>query len=125
MLFTNIFKEVDYSSKVMILMNNQGQMSDKDEIITLYDEENNQTDYVIVDGVEYEGKMYLALVEAEHADDDECEFIILRADNENDEDVLTSIEDEKEFDAVMQLFSEKFDDDDEYEIEEDEEDIEE
>lgn len=104
-------------------MSNQDQMSEKDEIITLYDEENKQTDYVIIDGIEYEGKMYLALVEAANADDDECEFIILRADTENDEDVLSSIDDEKEFDTVMQLFSEKFDNDDEYEIDEAEEDI--
>ena len=80
------------------------------DIITLYDEENNETEYAVIDGVSYNDKMYLALVEAAHIDDEECEFLILRQDNDGDEDVLSSIEDEDEFNKVMELFDEKLED---------------
>ncbi len=92
---------------------------ERDEIITLYDEDGNAIDFVVVDGVEYNGKDYLALVEEEHFDDDECEFTILRVDGvENDDCILSSIEDEEEFHNVLLMFEEKFDDD-EYVIDED------
>ncbi len=80
------------------------------DIITLFDEENNETEYAVIDGVSYNDKMYLALVEAVHLDDEECEFLILRQDNDGDEDVLSSIEDEDEFNKVMELFDEKLED---------------
>ena len=89
---------------------------DHDDIITLYDEDGNETDFLVVDGVEYNGTMYLALVEEEHADDDECEFVILRADTDGDEDILSTIDDEEEFTEVMKLLDAKLDESD-YEIE--------
>lgn len=89
-----------------------------EEVVTLYDEDGNGTDYVVIDGVEYEGKCYLALVEASHIDDEECEFTVLRLDNGNsdsEDGVLTTIEDEDEFNNVMELFEKKLDE--EYELE--------
>lgn len=80
---------------------------DHEEIITLFDEEGNETDFVIVDGVEYNEKMYIAVVEAEHADDPECEFVILRGDELDGEDLLSTIDDEEEFNEVMKLLEEK------------------
>lgn len=89
-----------------------------EEIITLFDDDGNQTDYIIVDGVEYNDKMYLALVAEEEAEQDECEFLILRADQEGDEEVLSTIEDEDEFNEVLKLLDEKLEEDDsDYEIE--------
>ena len=80
------------------------------DILTLYDEEDNAIEYAVIDGVSYNEKMYLALVEAEHLNDEECEFLILRQDNDGEEDVLSSIEDEDEFNKVMELFDEKLED---------------
>lgn len=91
-------------------------MEERDDILTLFDDDGVETDYVVVDGVEYKEKVYLALVEEAHADDEECEFIILRVDNENDEELLSSIDDEDEFNEVMKLLEEKLEEDD-YEIE--------
>ena len=89
-----------------------------EEIITLFDDDGNQSNYIIVDGVEYNGKVYLALVAEEEADQDECEFLILRADQDGDEELLTSIEDENEFNEVMKLLDAKLEEDDsDYEIE--------
>ena len=78
-----------------------------EEIITLFDDDGNQSNYIIVDGVEYNGKVYLALVAEEEADQDECEFLILRADQDGDEELLTTIEDENEFNEVMKLLDAK------------------
>ena len=90
-------------------------MTENDDIITLFDEDGIETDFIIVDGIDYEEKAYLALVEAAHADDDECEFIILRVEtDENEEEVLVTIEDEEEFNNVMQVFNEAMDEDDEF-----------
>ena len=92
-------------------------MSDieRDEIITLTDEDGNKVDYVVVDGVEYNGKDYLALVEEEHYEDETCEFTILRVDETvGDEAILASIEDEEEFNKVLALLEEQLDE--EFEI---------
>lgn len=78
------------------------------DIVTLYDEENNPVDYAVIDGVDYNDTMYLALVEASQLDNDECDFLILRQ-SKNEEDVLETIEDEEEFNKVMELFNEKLD----------------
>ena len=83
-----------------------------EEIITLFDDDGNQSNYIIVDGVEYNGKVYLALVAEEEADQDECEFLILRADQDGDEELLTTIEDENEFNEVMKLLDAKLEEDD-------------
>ena len=76
------------------------------DVITLTDEEGNNIDYMVVDGVENNDNLYLALVEAEHADDDECEFIILKclSAEEDGEDSLVTIDDEEEFNTVLKLF---------------------
>ena len=95
--------------------------AERDEFITLTDEDGNETEFVIVDGVEYEGKQYLALVESSHIDDEECEFIILRVDEgeTEDESILATIEDEDEFNAVLAALEEKLEDD--YDFEEEDE----
>ena len=94
--------------------------AERDEIITLTDEDGNETEFVIVDGVELEGKQYLALVESSHIDDEECEFIILRLDEgeTEDESILATIEDEDEFNAVLAALEEKLEDDYDFEDEE-------
>ncbi len=95
-------------------------MSDieKEEVLTLTDEDGNEVNFVVVDGVEYNGKDYLALVEEEHYDDDECEFTILRVDETEGEDcMLSTIENEDEFNEVLRLLEEKLDDE-EYVIDE-------
>lgn len=92
---------------------------EKDEVLTLTDEDGKEINFVVVDGVEYQGKDYLALVEEEHFEDDECEFIILRVDEtEGDDCTLSTIESEEEFNEVLRRFEEKLDDE-EFIIDED------
>ncbi|MBQ2881050.1 MAG: DUF1292 domain-containing protein [Clostridia bacterium] len=97
-------------------MNNENNM---DDIVTLYDEDGKETDYVVVEGIEYNGKCYLALVEAANINDEECEFIILRMDDDDSEEggLLSTIEDEDEFNAVMEAFDAKLDEEYDLEVE--------
>ena len=77
--------------------------------ITLYDEDGKETDFFIIDGVEHNGKMYIALVEDPDASE---EFILLRADtDENGEDFFNTIEDEEEFNTVVELLQQKMEED--------------
>ena len=85
------------------------------DIVTLYDEENNPVDYAVIDGVDYNDTMYLALVEASQLDNEECEFLILRQ-SKTEADVLETIEDEEEFNAVLEMFNEKQDSEYDFEV---------
>ena len=80
---------------------------ERDDIITLTDEEGNETDFQVIDGAEYNGKTYLMLIEAEAADDDSADAMILRLDEEGEEEILSTVDDEDEFNAVAKLFEEQ------------------
>ena len=77
------------------------------EFYTLTDEEGNETDFQVIDGAEYNGKTYLMLIEAEAADDDSADAMILRLDEEGEEEILSTVDDEDEFNAVAKLFEEQ------------------
>ena len=93
-----------------------------DDIITLTDENGVSTDFVIVEGVENDGAFYVALIEADKADDDNCEFIILKAEEDGDEEVFASIDDEDEFNLALQLLQDKIENSENFQIEESDED---
>ncbi len=80
------------------------------EIINLTDENGEEQDYAIIETVEYEGKVYVALVRDDQLEDEECEFIILRIDEDPEnpgEDMFNSITDEDEFNEVLEAIEEK------------------
>lgn len=87
------------------------------DIITLTDDEGNEYEFEHIDTIELNGKMYLAFTEADAKDDDEnvSEIIILRLDkDENDEEVLSTVDDEAELEAAYEAFMEEaLDDSDE------------
>ena len=89
-------------------------MEERDDILALNDEEGNEVNFEIIDAVEYEGKTYVLLTPAEAGEEDEVEVIMLRVDDAGDEDVLVSVDDEEEFNAVAALFDQKAE---EYELE--------
>ncbi len=85
---------------------------ENDEVISLTDEDGNTTDFVVIDGVESEGTLYLALVEKDQLDNEESEFIVLKViegENDEDGDCLVTIDDEDEFNTVIKLFEAKAD----------------
>lgn len=91
-------------------------MEEKENVLTLTDEEGNEVDFVVVNAVEYEGKTYLMLVEADKLEDDEAEALMLRVEDDGDEDVLVTVDDEDEFNAVSAEFEKSYEEGDEYEL---------
>ena len=78
-------------------------------IVSLTDEEGVEHEFEHLDTLELNDKLYLAFVEAGIPDDSEepVELILLRADkDENGEEILSSIDDEEELQAVYEAFLE-------------------
>lgn len=91
-------------------------MEEKDNVLTLTDEEGNEVDFVVVNAVEYNGKTYVMLVEADKLEDDEAEALMLRVEDNGEEDILVTVDDEEEFNAVSAEFERSYEEGDEYEL---------
>lgn len=77
-------------------------------ILTLTDENGNDTDFEYLDCIEYEGKEYLVLIPAE---EEAVEIIILEVqpvDEENENYI--AVEDEAILNAVYAIFKERYKD---------------
>lgn len=77
-------------------------------IITLTDEDGNDTDFEYLDVIEYQGSEYLILMPA---DENSSEIVILLIEpvDEETENYL-AVDDESTLDAVYQLFKERYQD---------------
>lgn len=71
----------------------------REDVVTLLDEEGNEHDFSVVDIIEVEGKEYALLMPADTENPDEEEVLVLRFE----EDSLVMIEDENEFQRVVQF----------------------
>ncbi len=86
---------------------------DKDfgaNIVTLTDEQGVEHEFEHLDTIEFNSKMYLAFVEAGIPEDSEeaTEIIILRLDvDENGEEILSTLDNEEELEAVYNAFMEE------------------
>ena len=79
--------------------------NDEDNIIVLTDENGEETEFELVDVIQYEEKEYVVLLPT---DENAEEVLIMNSeatDNE-DEDILTPVEDEKTLQAVYEIFKE-------------------
>ncbi|OGO77558.1 MAG: hypothetical protein A2Y23_15690 [Clostridiales bacterium GWB2_37_7] len=86
-------------------------MSDEMDIILLYDEEGNETEFEVVATLELDDNEYAILLPRDDERDPEAEEVeeayILRIEqDENGEDVLVGIEDEEELNAVIEAYEE-------------------
>ena len=88
------------------------------DIISLMDEEGNETEYEMIDAVELNGQNYVALLplyeNPEDIVEEDYQVVILKMVEEDGEEILLTINDEAEFDAVWQAFEDRLSD--EYEI---------
>ena len=82
-------------------------MEERDDILTLTDEEGNEVNFTIVDALEHEEKTYVLLTPAEAGEEDEVEVILLRVEDNGEEDILVTVDDEAEFNTVAALFDQK------------------
>lgn len=65
--------------------------------------------FEVIDGICYDGQNYVALVpftEGEELESEDVEFIILRADEEGDETVLSTVDDDALYDEIGEAFIE-------------------
>lgn len=89
--------------------NNQEVLNEEEvSIITLTDENGNDTQFEYLDVIEYEGKEYLILMPA---DEGSAEIVILEIEpvDEETENYL-AVEDEAVLDAVYNIFKERYKD---------------
>ena len=81
------------------------------ELFELIDEEGNKKNFELIDAAEIDGEQYYALVPAIEDDDflnADCEMVILKCVEENDEEVLASIDDDEEYMKVSEFFLQRF-----------------
>lgn len=88
-------------------MHNGGNMAEEfydDTIYTLTDEEGNEEEFALLGSAELEDKIYLALIPAKDIDKADAEFVILRQEKEDGEDVLVTIDDDDEYERIAEIF---------------------
>lgn len=100
---------------------------DEREIITLYDDQDEKTEFEVLGIVTVEDNQYAILLPLEEVEEEEDLAYIFRIEtDENGDDVLTEVEDDEEFENVREAWEAisdgDFDDYDDYEDEDDEED---
>lgn len=80
-------------------------------IISVLDEDNVEHQFEMLDAIETDSDRYLALLpifdDSEDILDSDGELVILKVINENGEDVLSTIDDEQEFNDVIDMFEER------------------
>lgn len=91
------------------------------DIYTLEDEEGNQSEFELIDQLENNGNKYFAMMPYyENPEDmlsDDGNFIVLKSETIDGEDMLITIDDDDEYNEIGEMFiernSEMFEDDDE------------
>ena len=80
------------------------------EIITLTDEDGSEIDFEIIGQYEMNGVVYIALlpVEEEEKDGSTWEYIVLKLAKDGDEEMLVTVDDDDEFEAVAAYFDDLF-----------------
>ena len=79
-------------------------------IFTLTDEDGNDIDFEVVGEYEKDGQRYFAMIPVadENPDSDVCEYVVLKLAVEDGEEVLISVDDDEELDAVADYFDDLF-----------------
>lgn len=79
------------------------------DLITLTDEDGVETEFELLDSVEYEDRRFVALIPAEISLSGEEDLYIFEVLDENGEDVLVTLEDEELYNELYDIFSERLD----------------
>ncbi len=83
-------------------------MDENINIITITDDEGNEYDFEELDRIETEdGNKYIAVIPADDADEDEGELIFLKVIEDKDANFLEPITDDKTFNEVAEIFTER------------------
>lgn len=89
---------------------NENAFLDEDEgIIELEDTEGNVTRFEFVDRAEMDGAIYYALIPADIDDEENSEFVVLKEiTDENGETMLSTVDDDEEYEAAGEMFIKRF-----------------
>lgn len=92
-------------------------MDNEVNYITIIDDNENEHVFEELDRIETEdGNKYIALIPADDEDDEECELIFLKVIEENDANYLEPITDDKLFDEIADIFTERLRETGEYDF---------
>ena len=90
------------------------------DFITVTDEDGNEFELELIDTLEHEGVTYYAMFPAVaenedtgepvdlDADDEEYGLVIMKALEENGEEILSTLDSDEELDTIYNLFMERF-----------------
>ena len=79
---------------------------ERENVYTLTDEEGNESEFELLDELTLDDNLYLALIPL---DSDEDEYVVLKVEvDENGEEVFVTIDDDDEFDRVVDAFEDHF-----------------
>ena len=90
------------------------------DFITVTDEDGNEFELELIDTLEHEGVTYYAMFPAVaenedtgepvdvDADDEEYGLVIMKAREENGEEILSTLDSDEELDTIYNLFMERF-----------------
>lgn len=83
------------------------------ELFELIDDDGNKRSFELIDSSEFEGEQYCVMIPAAENDDyleNDCEIVILKVIEEDGDEILTTIDDDDEFEAVSEYFMERLQD---------------
>ena len=80
-------------------------MEEMDGIMTLMDENGNETEYEFVDSIVFENAEYVVLLPV---DDVDCEAVILSVETDGDVENYVAVDDEEILNGVYEIFKERF-----------------
>ncbi len=93
-------------------LNEELELTEEIEVYTLTDEDGNENQFELIGTYECDGNTYFALTELDAEGNQVSEeYVVLRLEKEeNGEDILTSIDDDEEFDRIADYFDDLFSD---------------
>ena len=77
------------------------------DFITITDEDGVEYELEILSTVEYQGALYYALAPADTDEDEDLEVSILKAVEEDGEEILVAVDDDDELETVYEIFIEQ------------------
>ena len=78
-------------------------------IVTLVDEDGNESQFEIIGQHEENGQLYVALLPADtDIESDEWEYVVVKYVEDGDEAGFESIDDDAEFDRIADIFDDMF-----------------
>lgn len=80
------------------------------DIMTLQDEDGNDLEVELLDTLDYKNQTYYAFIPVEMNLDESYELIIMKLELDGEEEVLTTLDDEDEYDEMYQIFNERLED---------------